>query len=238
MAGSSSCLNAAVPAPLDCLDITHFPHVVPGVYCTETGINTTGAAVAWLAGLLYGDRQGRVSARDYARLGVEAAAVPAGANGVVALPVLGDGDRRDSTIRAAFVGLSARHTRGVIARAMLEAVAFAIREQLETLRRFTPVTELRVSGGSARIEGWSQIKADVIGVPVETIPVDAASRGAAMLAGLGVGVYRSVDDAIERCVNRGPMKAPDDTSHDAYGPTYDRYRELAASRVVRTDSYA
>ena len=236
MAGSSSCLNAAVPTPLECLEISHFPHVIPGVYCTETGINTTGAAVAWLAGLLYGSRRGRVSARDYARLGEEAAAVPAGAGGVVALPALGDGDRRDAGIRAALVGLSARHDRGVIARAMLEAVAFGIREQLETLGEFSPVTELRVSGGGARIRGWGQIKADVTGVPVETIPLDAASRGVAMLAGLGISVYGSVDEAVGCCVPRYPMAEPDEATRGAYDAAYRRYRDLAASPVVRSES--
>ena len=63
MAGSSTCLNAAVPEPLDVLAVTHYPHVIPGPYTTETGINTTGAAVAWLAGLLYGGRSGRPTAR-------------------------------------------------------------------------------------------------------------------------------------------------------------------------------
>ena len=63
MAGSSTCLNAAVPAPLDVLAVTHYPHVIPGPFTTETGINTTGAAIAWLAGLLYGGRSGRADRR-------------------------------------------------------------------------------------------------------------------------------------------------------------------------------
>ena len=100
MAGSSTCLNAAVPAPLDVLAVTHYPHVIPGPYTTETGINTTGAAVAWLAGLLYGGRSGRPSAADYARLDAEAGRVRPGADGVIALPVFGDGERTDPTFAA------------------------------------------------------------------------------------------------------------------------------------------
>ena len=120
MAGSSTCLNAAVPAPLDVLAVTHYPHVVPGPYTTETGINTTGAAVAWLAGLAYGGRSGRPTAADYARLDAEAGAVPPGADGVVALPVLGDGERTDPDLRGAVAGLSLRHGRAALARAILE----------------------------------------------------------------------------------------------------------------------
>ena len=68
MAGSSTCLNAAVKQPLSVLDVTHYPHVVPGPYTTETGINTTGAAVAWIADLLYAPRGRRAGAADYDRL--------------------------------------------------------------------------------------------------------------------------------------------------------------------------
>ena len=67
MAGSSTCLNAAVREPLRVLQVTHYPHVVPGPYTTETGINTTGAAVAWVADLLYAPRGRRAGAPDYER---------------------------------------------------------------------------------------------------------------------------------------------------------------------------
>ena len=191
MAGSSTCLNAAVPAPLDVLEVTHYPHVIAGPYTTETGINTTGAAVAWLAGLLYGGRTGRPSAADYARLDAEAGAVRPGADGVVALPVLGDGERTDPDVRGAFAGLSLRHGRAALARALLEGVAFAIDDQLDLLRSGgAPVTELRVSGGDTRLASWTRIKADVLGIPVRTVPGDAAVSGVAMLAGLGAGIYR------------------------------------------------
>ena len=99
MAGSSTCLNAAVKQPLSVLDVTHYPHVVPGPYTTETGINTTGAAVTWIADLFYAPHGRRAGAADYARLDGEVAAVPAGADGVLALPVLGDGERTDPDLR-------------------------------------------------------------------------------------------------------------------------------------------
>ena len=127
--------------------------------------------------------------------------MPAGADGVLALPSLADGERTDPDLRGAITGLSLRHGRGVIARAMMEGVAFNIREQLDLIRAGgATVTELRVSGGDARLATWNQIKADVIGVPVVPVPGDAAVGGVAMLAGLGAGQYVDVDDAIRRCV--------------------------------------
>lgn len=234
MAGSSTCLNAAVPAPLDVLAVTHYPHVVPGPYTTETGINTTGAALAWLAGLAYGGRSGRPSAADYARLDAEAALVPPGADGVVALPVLADGERTDPDLRGAIVGLSLRHGRAAIARAILEGVAFAIDDQLELLRAGgAPVTELRVSGGDTRLGVWARIKADALGIPVATVSGDAAVTGVAMLAGLGVGVYRDPGEAIARCVRIGAPIEPDPATRSIYAGAAAAYRKLASSAAAR-----
>jgi sugar (pentulose or hexulose) kinase len=234
MAGSSTCLNAVVPVPLDVLAVTHYPHVIPGPFTTETGINTTGAAVAWLAGLLYGGRSGRPTAADFDRLDAEVGAVPPGADGIVALPVLGDGERTDPDLRGSIVGLSLRHGREAIARAVLEGVAFAITDQLDLLRAGgAPVTELRVSGGDTRIGSWTRIKADVLGIPVRTIPGDAAVSGVAMLAGLGAGVFRDPSEAISRWVRPGPAIEPDPLTRGVYDDARAAYRQLAASDAVR-----
>jgi len=236
MAGSSTCLNAAVAAPLDVLAVTHYPHVVGTGFTTETGINTTGAAVAWLAGLVYGGRDGRATGEDWRRLDREVSELAPGADGVLALPVLGDGERTDPGLRGAVSGLSLRHGRAALARAVLEGVAFAIADQLELLRLGgTTVTELRVSGGDTRLGSWTRIKADVLGIPVLTVPGDAAVTGVAMLAGLGAGVYRATGEAIDRCVRAEATIEPDRAAHDAYASMAVAYRALEASPVVRRD---
>jgi xylulokinase len=237
MAGSSTCLNAAVEQPLSVLDVTHYPHVVPGPYTTETGINTTGAALAWMADLLYAPRGRRAGAADYARLDGEVDALPSGAEGVLALPVLGDGERTDPDLRAAFTGLSLRHDRAVLARAMMEGVAFAIRDQLDLLTGGgARVTELRVSGGDARLASWNRIKADVIGIPVVAMPGDAAVGGVAMLAGLGSGTYATVDEAIARCVRTTPALEPDERTRSLHDERFAAWRELVAAAVARRDN--
>lgn len=233
MAGSSTCLNAAVAAPLDILAVTHYPHVVPGPFTTETGINTSGAAIDWLAGLAYG-RGGRPpSGADFVRLDREVAAVPAGSDGVLAVAVLGDGERTDPTLRGAFTGLSMRHGRAVLARSMLESVAYAIRAQLGLLTTGGAVVdELRISGGDTRLGTWSRIKADVIGLPVRTIPGDAAATGVAMLAGLGAELYADVDEAIARCVHAALPIEPDPAAKARYDDCFEAYLRLAGSAVV------
>jgi sugar (pentulose or hexulose) kinase len=234
MAGSSTCLNAAVPQPLDELLVTHYPHVVAGPFTTETGINTTGAAAAWVADLLYAGRRGHASGAEYERLDREAAQVPPGSDGVLALPVLGEGERTDPDLRAAITGLSLRHGRAALARAVLEGVAFTIRSQLALLTGGgAAVTELRVSGGDARLRTWNRIKADVTGLPVAIVPGDAAVTGVAMLAGLGAGVYRDVPEAIDRCVRFADRFEPDPANAEAYEDAYAAFQELMAAEIAR-----
>ena len=234
MAGSSTCLNAALPEPIAELLVTHYPHVVPGMFPTETGITTTGLAAAWAADLLYGGRRGHAGPADYVRLDLEAGNVPPGSDGVLAIPVLGDGERTDPDLRAAFTGISLRHGRAALARAMLEGVAYTIRAHLALLvDGDAPVTELRVSGGDSRLETWNRIKADVTGVPVTVVPGDAAVTGVAMLAGIGVGVYRDADEAIARCLHLGNRFEPDPDVRAIYEERYAEFRALMGADVAR-----
>lgn len=236
MAGSSTCLNTVVVAPLDPLEVTHYPHVVGDDFTTETGINTTGAAVRWVADRLYGGRRGHARTSDFELMNREAASVRPGADGLLFIPVLGDGERTDARLRGAVTGLSLRHERGAITRAALEGVAYAIRAQLDLLRAGgAPVSELRVSGGDARLSAWNQVKADVTGLVVRTYPGDAATSGVAMLAGLGSGVYRDPSDAVARCVRPDPPIEPRPDAVARYEELYGSYRSLADASVVRRE---
>ncbi len=235
MAGSSSCLNSVVGEPLPDLDVANYASPVNRHgYMTETGINTAGEAVDWLAALAYGGRAGRPRPADYRRLDADAAAVPAGADGLLFVPVLGDGERDDPALRGTAVGLSLRHGRAAWARATLEGVAFGLRARLEALGRDRgPVAELRVSGQAAGLRTWNQIKADVLGIPVLRIPGDATAAGVAMLAGLGVGAYASPAEAVAAACRPAEPVLPDAARQARYDALYDRYRDVLASRLAR-----
>lgn len=236
MAGSSTCLNTVVAEPTSDLAITHYPSAVgPDGYVTEVGINTAGEALDWLASLTYGGRSGHLQAGDFERLDREAGEVAPGAEGLLFIPVLGDGERDDPTLLGAAIGLSVRHDRGSLARAALEGVAFAIRAHVEGLgRASTPVTEMRVSGRPASIRTWNRIKADVLGIPVSRVPGDATTSGVAMLAGLGVGVYPDPESAIAIACHPDAPIEPDPANHDRYAAIYDNYREIVASATLHT----
>jgi xylulokinase len=148
--------------------------------------------------------------------------------------VLGDGERDDPALRGAVTGLSLRHDRGAVARAALEGVACGVRSRLETLdRTSTPTTELRVSGGGAGMAVWNQIKADVTGIPVTRVAGDSTAAGAAMLAGLGAGVYADAAEAISAGYRPLDQADPDPAHRALYDDLYQRYQALLGSRVVR-----
>lgn len=235
MAGSSTCLNSVVQKPLSDLRVTHYPSAVRSTgYVTEVGMNTTGAAVDWVAKLAFGGRGSRPTAADFSRLDEEAASTPPGSYGLLVLPVLGDGERDDPYLRGAAVGMSLRHGRAAWARATLEGVALGIRAHLDVLAMAsTSATELRVSGGAARIAAWNQIKADVLGIPVRVISADAAALGAAMVAGLGSGVYADSEAAIDAAVRPAPTVQPIPRHHETYEAVYDRYQAVLGSPVIR-----
>jgi len=235
MAGSSSCFNSVVAEPLPDLDVTHYPSITSrDGYVTEVGINTTGEALDWLAMLFYAGSSRAPRPSDYDRLGKAAAASPPGAGGLVFAPVLGDGERDDPALRGAVTGLSLRHDRGAVARATLEGIACGVRARLETLARTSaPATELRVSGGGASLDVWNQIKADVTGIPVTRVAGDSTAAGAAMLAGLGTGIYRDAAEAVAAGYRPAGRAEPDPARRALYDDLYARYTGLLGSRVVR-----
>ncbi len=215
MAGSSTCLNAAVPEPLDVLAVTHYPHVVPGPFTTETGINTTGAAVAWLAGLALRRTVGTTDGgrlRPPRRRGWRPSRRARTGSSPCRSWVTASGPTRTCAARSP--GCRCGTVGRALARAVLEGVAFAIADQLELLRAGgarSPSSACRAATPASR--SWTRIKADVLGIPVRTVPGDAAVTGVAMLAGLGAGVYRDPAEAIApvrptRSADRARSRAP------------------------------
>ncbi|MHB1294287.1 MAG: FGGY-family carbohydrate kinase [Anaerolineae bacterium] len=174
-------------------------HVASGRYYALGSILGAGSMISWLADLLWpgaqADRGQAIQALTEA-----AATSPRGAKGLYVLPHLagaGSPDR-DSLARGVFVGLTLSQGRADMARATLEGLAYELRWLWEALERFSghPIEQVISAGGGARNTFWSQIKADVTGRPL-TIPqhTEAVALGAAMLAGIGAGIYRDAQEA-------------------------------------------
>jgi xylulokinase len=160
----------------------------------------------------------------------EAAAVAPGADGLLFLPYL-TGERTphpDPLARGAFVGLTVRHTRGHLTRAVLEGVALGLRDSLELMRTIDlpDPDEARLTGGGSVSPLWCRIVADVLNLPVVTMETaEGAAHGAALLAQPAAGHASSIHEAVAGSVRTGPTIAP---GPDAvgYGAVHERYREL------------
>ena len=174
------------------------------------------------------DESGDADAYD--RLCVEASTVPPGADGLFWTPYL-MGERTphlDPQARAALIGLTASHTRAHIVRAILEGVAFSLRDTLTIFAEMgVPVERIMLGGGGARSALWRQIQADVYGSAVETVAVDeGAAYGAALLAGVGCGVWSSVDAACGKTVRIASRLAPDPVTVKLMSRGYDVFRAI------------
>ncbi|HUJ06833.1 MAG TPA: FGGY family carbohydrate kinase [Streptosporangiaceae bacterium] len=208
MAGASSCLNSVVEAPLDDLRVTHYSYLVPGRYCTELGVNTTGAAIDWAVRRLGYPSHAALAAdaeRHARRMGrldpVDAAPL--------FLPYLGDGERDDPGVRGAFVGLADRHDRPALAFAVVEGVALAVAAVLGVLRQAGGTAgELRVGGGGAGLPLTGRLKAEVLGLPVLHLDADPADFGAAMLAAASAGLADEAAASISAALGQAQVLRP------------------------------
>ena len=133
--------------------------------------------------------------------------------------------------RAGFYGISGAHTRADLARSILEGVAFGHRSHVANLAAAGAAPErVRLTGGGARSDLWSQMFADVLGMPVEASDAEeSGARGAALAAGVGLGVYRDVDDAMQRGTRAGRSYQPDAALEDLYTQRFAMYRRLMAT---------
>jgi xylulokinase len=182
------------------------------------------------AGSLRWFRDAVAPAVGFADLVEEAAEVPAGSDGLLFLPYL-TGERTphpDPEARGAFVGLTIHHRRPHLTRAVLEGVAFAMRDSLELTRGLgVPVSgAIRATGGGSKAAAWRRILADVLREPVATTSTsEGAAQGATMLAAVGLGWFPSVEDACRELVRLDDVIEPSGSS-SAYEDAYARYRAL------------
>jgi len=237
--GTSGVVFAATDRPsLDPRGRLHtFCHAVPGRWHVMGVTQAAGLSLRW-----FRDRFGAGAAganvsvhendgRDpYDRLTAEAATVPPGSDGLLWAPYL-MGERTphlDPDARGALVGLTASHTRGHVVRAILEGVAFSLRDSFTLFAEMgVPVRSIRLGGGGARSPLWRQIQADVYGHEVEILEAEeGAAYGAAILAGVGAGLWSSVDTACEETVKVAQRVTPQPAVAQHMNTSYAGYRRM------------
>lgn len=217
--GMSICIDTYAADPRLILGF----HVVPGRWLLQGGTTGGGGALKWL-------RETMCPELSFAEMSGLAEREPAGSGGVTFLPYMA-GERSpiwNPKACGVFFGLNFGVTRGQMIRACMEGVAYALRHNLETAAEAGARADvLRAMGGSANSSVWTQIKADMTGCRIEVPGSDTATTlGAAMLAGVGTGVYPDFEEAARQTVRVRKEYAPDPTVKDVYDRGYEVYRKL------------
>ena len=221
--GTSGVVFAALPGfAADPQARVHaFCHAVPGGWHAMGVMLSAAGSLRWLRDAVGG---------TYGELIAEAERWPPGVEGLTFLPYL-QGERTphaDPNARGAFVGLTLRHDRGALVRAVLEGVAYGLRDSLELLRGLGVEADVgRASGGGARSDLWLRIAATVLDLPLERPVVEEGSAyGAALLAGVAAGSFADVHEAVEACVRTTGRIEPEPLWRDAHEAGYARFRAL------------
>lgn len=214
--GTSGTYSAIAPPPMG------FP--IFGISVAGTATNTSGNALDWLL------RTVGSATFGYSEALAEAAHAPLGSEGLLFLPYLA-GDRgagHDAYARGAFVGLTLSHERHHLVRSVLEGVAFGFRAMQDWLQHGgAAIRDVRSVGGQAHSAVWNQIKADVLDRRL-LVPevVEAVAVGAAMLAGLGIGAFGTIDDAMRRLVRIDREFEPQPESAAQYARLFETYQQV------------
>ncbi len=198
---------------------TYMDCVYPGRPIIEGGQTSTGSVIAWFKRNFAGDL-------DFDTLNAQAAALPPGAEGLLAVDHF-QGNRTphtDPLARGAITGLSLKHTPAHVYRALLESVCFGTKAIVDAFGDAFAARRIVVAGGATRSPLWLQIHADTLGVALElTEETEACALGSAILAAFGAGHYPTIDAACAAMVRTARRIEPDPVAHAAYAPIYDRY---------------
>jgi xylulokinase len=248
--GTSGVVFAATDRPL--LDpqgrVHTFCHAIPGRWHVMGVTQAAGLSLRWFrdqfgtrgesrGGSAHGSGASAGPRDSYDVLMDEASSVPPGSDGLLWAPYL-MGERTphlDPLARGALVGITAQHTRAHMVRAILEGVAFSLRDTFEILKQMqVPVESIRLGGGGARAQLWRQIQADVYGLPVAVnVAEEGAAYGAALLAGVGAGVWPSVPAACDAAVHIAQVVPCDagrvalmDARYAEYSKVYPALRDI------------
>lgn len=207
-----------------------FCHAVHGKWHMMGVTLSAAGSLQWFVDQICPELASRRGADPYATINAEAAAIPPGAEGLIFLPYLA-GERTphaDALARGAFIGLTSKHNRGHLSRAVMEGVAMSLRESLEIIKQLNvPVREMRVSGGGAKSQLWKQILADVTEQAACTINAEQGPAfGVSLLAAVGAGQFKNIEEACKATIEVVKKVPPKKPSSKAYKNLFPLYQSL------------
>ena len=236
--GTSGVVFATTPGPLIEPEgrLHAFCHSVPGAWHFMGVMLSAAGSLQWYRDTL-------AEGEPFDELLAPAQAIAAGSEGLFFLPYL-TGERTphpDPLARAAFVGLTVRHTRNHMSRAVLEGVAFGLRDSMELIRQagLGAIQQVRVSGGGAKSLLWRQILADVMDAELVTVnTTEGAAFGAALLAGVGAGHWKTVQESCQAAIHTVESTQPQPADVRKYAGLYPLYKGLYPALKPTFDAVA
>jgi xylulokinase len=194
---------------------------------------SAGGSFQWFRNQLGQDEVTRAERRridPYELLIEQAQRAPLGCEGLFFLPYL-TGERcphPDPTARGGWIGITARTTRDMLIRSLLEGVTYGMRDAMEIMKSMNICcTQVRASGGGARSDFWRQLQSDIYNQPIVlTNATEGPAYGVAILAGVGTGVWSSVEEACRACIKQTSKTTPNKKRAAAYEPFYAEFRKL------------
>ena len=206
------------------------PHALPGIHLLLGAMVSSGGSLRWFQDQFaqVTDPESRTASFD--QLTKEAAGIEPGSQGVIFLPYM-MGERSPiwhTNARGVFFGLSLATPKAALVRAIMEGAAFALRHNVETAQRAgAEVREMRSTGGCSRSDLWNQIKADVLGMPLQLTRAAVGSPfGAAILAGMGAGAFPDIRKSLPEMVHLDRRFEPNPANHEKYTQIYRVYRNI------------
>lgn len=212
--------------------LVNYYHVIPGKWYPGTGTRSCASSFRWFRDTFadYENIQAKHAGRDpYQLLDEAAAKIPIGAEKLFYHPyLLGENTPYyDPCLRGSFTGISMNHTKAHFVRAVLEGVALSLRDCLTVIRSLDmQMQEVRIIGGGAQSPLWRQIVADVLGLQISKSVTDDSSFGAAMLAGVAIGVFSSFETAADKCIELQDVVTPNYDNHQKYEKFFTLYKEI------------
>ncbi|MCC6802853.1 MAG: xylulokinase, partial [Anaerolineae bacterium] len=231
--GTAANVNLVTAVPCPSHQTITYRHLTGSHWFTITPTNSGASTMRWFRDTFCRYEVDQAAQRGigvYQLIDELALGAPVGSGGLLFHPYL-MGERApywDPDLRGDFVGVRAHHRLNHFARAVLEGVAFSIRDCLQVVEALgQPIRSFRLIGGGAKSRLWQQIMADVLGQPLLKPAVEDAAFGAALLAGVAVGVFSDAGGAAQACAQVEQIIEPDAAAHAFYDRSFELYRAIA-----------
>ncbi len=209
---------------LDNRRLVNYQHIIPGLWYPGTGTKSCASSYRW-----YRDVFGKAEEGAYERMNRAAAEIPPLSGGLYFHPYL-QGELTpyfDASLRGSFTGIRSFHTRGHFTRALLEGVAYSLKDCYQVIEREgLDISQAVIIGGGAKSALWRQIVSDVLGIEMIKTKNNDSSLGSAMLAGVASGIFSSYEESVEKCVETETVVRPDPQNFKRYQRGFEIYKRI------------